>query len=82
MPATGSKFVLQGNACPTCGSPLALLVGGECGDLGAVRGRKRCDTVYLQLTGGTLPSWGGEQHELLEGRTYAEFAKTTKAGMN
>lgn len=53
--------------CKKCKSALDYLGGGGCGTLS---GCPKCGAVYEQLTGGLLPTLGGERIEQVEGVKY------------
>ena len=49
--------------CQKCESPLITLSIGGCGGLGSHYGCEKCDIVWKQVTGGFLPTSGGEQYQ-------------------
>lgn len=48
-------------SCPHCNGALIPMSWGGCGGRGYKKGCAKCDKVYEQVTGGFVPTPGGEK---------------------
>ena len=49
-----------GSTCPRCGGILKIVRFGGCGGNGMIKGCESCDAMWIQSSGGLVPTHGGE----------------------
>lgn len=59
--------------CQRCGGYTEYLLSGSCGGYGGLHGCPKCNIVYQQVTGGIVPTPGGEQYSVVEFSSYEDI---------
>jgi RecJ-like exonuclease len=54
-----------GVTCPHCGGLLEVVSHGGCGGNGSIMGCAKCDSMWMQNSGGILPTPGGESWSVM-----------------